>query len=131
MRFVVALSVLLVLPVAACVNPPVYENPKLQGKIERLWKERDDCLLANAPQMDDRTSDPHNVARLIAKACGTQTTRLLDMSVPEPDQKARDAFQAEAERRAADIVVTFRRLDASAAQSRQPRVGAGEPTPLQ
>jgi hypothetical protein len=52
------------------------------------------------------------------------------VTIPEPDQKARDAFQAEAERRAADIVVTFRRVDATAAQQRQPRVEQGGPAPL-
>ena len=52
------------------------------------------------------------------------------MTIPEPDQKARDAFQAEAERRAADIVVTFRRVDAAAAQRKQQQVDDGAPAPL-
>jgi hypothetical protein len=129
MRLVVAVSVLLALPVGGCGWRPVYENPPLQVKVERLWRERDDCLLANTPQFDDRTSDPRKVARLVAMSCATQTTKLMDMAIPEPDQKARDAFQAEAERRAADIVVTFRRVDAASGQRSQQPVDR-EPAPL-
>lgn len=130
MRLVVAVSLLLALPAAGC-GWPVYENPPLQVKIERLWKERDDCLLANAPQLDDRSSDIRRVARYVAAACATQTTRLMEMTIPEPDQKARDAFQEEAARRAADIVVTFRRLDVAPAQRQQQRGDVGAPAPLQ
>jgi hypothetical protein len=129
MRSIVAASLLLALPVGGC-GLPVYENPPLQGKIERLWRERDDCLLANTPQFDDRTSDPRKVARLVAVSCATQTTKLMEKAIPEPDQKARDAFQAEAERRAADIVVTFRRVDSAAEQRKQQPVDSGTPAPL-
>ncbi len=129
MRSAVAV-LLLVLPAAGCAWNPVYENPKLQGRIERQWRERDDCLLANTPQIDDRTSDPRRVARAVAASCATQTEKLMDMTIPEPDQKARDAFQAEAERRAADIVVTFRRVDATAAQRAPQRTDDGTPAPL-
>jgi hypothetical protein len=131
MRLAVAVSLLLALTATGCGWRPVYENPPLQVKIERLWRERDDCLLANAPQLDDRTSDVRKVARHVAAACATQTTRLMDMTIPEPDQKARDAFQAEAARRAADILVTFRRVDAAAAQRTQQRVDVEAPAPLQ
>jgi hypothetical protein len=130
MRLVVVVSLLLALPAGGCGWRPVYENPRLQEKIDRLWKERDDCLLANAPQFDDRSSDARKVGRVVAQACVTQTTRLMDMTIPEPDQKARDAFQAEAERRAADIVVTFRRIDGAAAQRKQQQVDDGAPAPL-
>ena len=130
MRLAVVVSLLLALPIGGCGWRPVYENPRLQEKIDRLWKERDDCLLANAPQFDDRSSDARKVGRLVAMACTTQTMKLMEMTIPEPDQKARDAFQAEAERRAADIVVTFRRLDVAPAQ-RQQRVDVGAPAPLQ
>jgi len=130
MRLVVAAALLLALPAGGCGWRPVYENPPLQGKIERLWRERDDCLLANAPQFDDRTSDARKIGRLVAVACTTQTMKLMEMTIPEPDQKARDAFQAEAERRAADIVVTFRRVDAAAGQRRQQRIDDGTPAPL-
>jgi hypothetical protein len=128
MRSVVAAIVLFALPVAGCAWRPVYEQPQLQEKIERLWRERDDCLLANAPQFDDRTSDPRKIARFVAMSCTNQTTKLLQMTIPEPDQKAREAFQMEAERRAADIVVTFRRVD-STIEQRQPGAN-GTPAPL-
>ncbi len=130
MRSIVVVSLLLALPAGGCGWRPVYEMPQLQEKIDRAWKDRDDCLLANAPQVDDRTSDPRKVARAVAMACATQTTRLMDKAIPEPDQKARDAFQAEAERRAADIVVTFRRIDATAEQRKQQRVDDAAPAPL-
>jgi len=130
MRLVVVVSLLLALPAGACGWRPVYENPRLQEKVDRLWKERDDCLLANAPQFDDRSSDARKVGRLVAAACATQTMRLMEMTIPDPDQKARDAFQAESERRAADIVVTFRRVDATAMQRKQQQVDDGAPAPL-
>jgi hypothetical protein len=130
MRLVVVASFLFVLSASGCGWRPVYENPRLQEKIDRLWKERDDCLLANAPQFDDRTSDARKVGRLVAVACTTQTMKLMEMTIPEPDQKARDAFQAEAERRAADIVVTFRRVGVAAEQRRQQRVDDAAPAPL-
>lgn len=130
MRSAVAVVVLLALSAGGCGWRPVYENPQLQAKIERLWRERDDCLLANTPQFDDGTSDARKVARFVAKSCTTQTTKLMEMTIPEPDQKARDAFQAEAERRAADIVVTFRRVDAAAEQRKRSPVDGGTPAPL-
>jgi hypothetical protein len=130
MRSVVAVSLLLALPAGGCAYP-TYENPPLQTKVDRLWKERDDCLLANAPQVDDRTSDVRRLARRVAAACATQTTRLMDMAIPEPDQKARDAFQAEAERRAAYILVTFRQVGAATPQPQLPSSDVGAPAPLQ
>ena len=130
MRSVVAVVFVLALPAGGCAWRPVYEKPQVQEKIDRLWKERDDCLLANAPQFDDRTSDARKVARFVALACATQTTKLMEMAIPDPDQKARDAFQAEAERRAADIVVTFRRVDAAIEQRRQQGLDDEGPAPL-
>ena len=127
MRSVIAVIVLLALPLGGCGWRPIYEKPVLQEKIERLWKERDDCLLAHAPQFDDG-SDPRKVARYVAMSCTTQTTKLLETTIPEADQKARDAFQAEAERRAADIVLTFRRVDSASEQRRVRPDGA--PAPL-
>lgn len=139
MRPAIAIVLLFALPVGGCVSRPVYENPRHEQKVERLWKERDDCLLANTPQFDDRTSDPRKVAQFVAMSCTTQTTKLLEFTIPQPDQKARDAFQGEAVRRAADIVMTFRRVDSSVEQHRQrtqavpaaaPEPAAGSPTPL-
>ncbi|CAN5148173.1 hypothetical protein BH10PSE6_BH10PSE6_12880 [soil metagenome] len=139
MRPVIAVFLVLALPVGGCAALPNYEKPQHEQKVERLWKERDDCLLTNTPQFDDRTSDPRKVAQFVAMSCTTQTTKLLEFTIPQPDQKARDAFQGEAVRRAADIVMTFRRVDSSIEQHRQrtqavpaaaPEPAAGSPTPL-
>jgi hypothetical protein len=139
MRSVIAICLLLALPVGGCAWQPNYENPRHEMKVERLWKERDDCLLTNTPQFDDRTSDPRKVAELVAMSCTTQTTKLLEFTIPQPDQKARDAFQGEAVRRAADIVMTFRRVDSSVERHKQrtqevpavaPAPTADSPTPL-
>jgi hypothetical protein len=132
MRSAIAVCVLLALPVVGCAGHPNYEKPQHEQKVERLWKERDDCLLANTPQFDDRTSDPRKVAQFVAMSCTTQTTRLLEFTIPQPDQKARDAFQGEAVRRAADIVMTFRRVDTSVDQHRQRtlEVPAAAPEPM-
>ena len=112
---------------AGCSAFPQYANPPLQTKVEKLWKERDICLLTNAPQFDDHVSDPRKIARFVAMSCTTQTIKLLEMAIPEPDEKARLAFQQEAERRAATIVLDFRRVDSAADQHKR----LGEPTPLQ
>jgi hypothetical protein len=139
MRSDIAICLLLALSVGGCAGRPNYENPQHEMRVERLWKERDDCLLTNTPQFDDRTSDPRKVAQLVAMSCTAQTTKLLEFTIPQPDQKARDAFQGEAVRRAADIVMTFRRVD-STIEQRRPRPqevradtsapGAESPTPL-
>ncbi|HYD07240.1 MAG TPA: hypothetical protein VEC60_16010 [Reyranella sp.] len=126
MRSVVALLPL-VLAVAACNSaPPSYENPPLAGKIDRQRIERDNCLLARAPQIDDRHSDIRSVARRVAAACTDETAKLLSMAVPYADDHARAGFQQEAERRAADIVLTFRRVDGGHLEERR----VGDPTPL-
>ena len=119
-------AVLLLAPLAAgCAGFPLYDNPRKELRVERLWKERDICLLTNTPQFDDHVSDPRKIARFVAMSCTNQTTKLLEMTIPEPDEKARLAFQQEAERRAATIVLDFRRVD-TALDERRP----GGPTPL-
>ena len=124
MRSLVA-ALALGLLAGGCSWLPVYDNPPRQLKIEKLWKERDICLLTNTPQFDDRVSDPRKIARFVAMSCINQTNKLLEMTIPEPDQKARIAFEQEAERRAATIVTDFRRVDSTSAERRP-----GEPTPL-
>jgi hypothetical protein len=121
----VATLLLLGLLLGGCAGFPVYENPPKEQKVEKLWKERDICLLTNTPQFDDHVSDPRKIARFVAMSCTNQTTKLLEMTIPEPDEKARLAFQQEAERRAATIVLDFRRVDAAPDERR-----SGEPTPL-
>jgi|KBSSwiStaDraftv2_1062776.scaffolds.fasta_scaffold1593538_2 hypothetical protein len=126
MRLAVA-PMLLALAVAGCGSPmpQSYENPPLAAKIDRMRIERDNCLLARAPQLDDRSSDVRGVARRVAASCADETDKLLALTVPYPDTKARDGFQQEAERRAAYIVLTFRRME-----TRPAGRGTGEPTPL-
>jgi hypothetical protein len=105
--------------------PPSYSDPPLATKINRQRIERDNCMLAQAPQLDDHSSDIRSVARRVAAACVDQTDKLLALAVPYADDRARLGFQQEAERRAADIVVTFRRVDERSDERR-----TGEPTPL-
>jgi len=123
MRSAIALTVLAF--VAGACAPPSYSDPPLAAKINRQRIERDNCMLAHAPQLDDHGSDIRSVARRVAAACVDQTDKLLALAVPYADDKARLGFQQEAERRAADIVVTFRRVD-----ERVDGRGTGEPTPL-
>ena len=110
--------------VGGCGPPQSYSDPRLATKIDRLRIQRDNCMLARAPQLDDHGSDIRGIARRVAAACADETEKLLELSVPYADDRARDGFQQEAERRAADIVVTFRRVDGRA----EGRVG--DPTPL-
>jgi hypothetical protein len=121
-----AASLVLVLLAGGCAMP-VYENPPRAGKVERLWKARDICLLTNTPQFDDHVSDPRKVARFVAMSCTNETAKLLEAAIPEADQKARLAFTQEAERRAATIVLDFRRVDTAIDQHKR---SVGEPTPL-
>jgi hypothetical protein len=125
MRSAAAL-LLLVLPIGACDSAgPMYQTPLTVHRIDRLRVERDNCLLAHAAQLDDGTSDIRRVAREVALSCTAETTRMLEVAVPYADAKARDGFQDEATRRAADIVVSFRKTD-----TRVDRAQPGEPTPL-
>lgn len=110
---------------ACAISPPVFENPPLVGKIDRQRIERDNCMLAKAPQFDDHSADVRPIARRVAAACWDETEKLMTMTVPYADDRARIGFQQEAERRAGDIILTFRGVD-----SRFPTVRPGEPTPL-
>ena len=109
MRSIAVLS--LVLCLGACNATPVYQDPPHVAKIDRLRVERDNCLLAQAAQLDNGTSDIRRLSREVALACSAETTRLLALTIPYADAKAREGFQDEAARRAADIVVSFRKVD--------------------
>ena len=109
MRSAVALSLLLAL--SACNSHPSYQDPYLAGKIDRLRVQRDNCLLAHTPQLDNGSADVTGVARAVAAACTDETEKLMTLAVPFADEKARMGFQQEAVRRAADIVLSFRRVD--------------------
>ena len=120
-----ATLLLLVLPIGACDDGrPMYETPRTVHRIDRLRVERDNCMLAHAAQLDDGTSDIRKVAREVALSCTAETTKMLEVAVPYADAKARDGFQDEATRRAADILVSFRKTDTGADGRRR-----GEPTP--
>jgi hypothetical protein len=115
---------LLALPLGAC-NYNVYEDPPRAGKVDRQVTARDNCLLAQAPQYDNGGPDVGKVARDMANACAAETEKLLALAVPFADAKARDGFHQEAVRRAATIVLIYRRVDSRLEERRQ-----GEPTPL-
>jgi hypothetical protein len=116
MRSAVALSLLLALAVGACNSAPTYQDPYLAGKINRQRVQRDNCLLAHTPQLDNGSADVTGVARAVAAACTDETERLMALAVPYADEKARQGFQQEAVRRASDIVLSFRRVDTRADQ---------------
>jgi len=114
------------LAVGACtISPAVFENPPMVAKVDRQRIERDQCMLAKAPQFDDHSADVRPIARRVAAACRDETEKLMLMAVPYADDQARLGFQQEAERRAADIVLTFRGVD-----SRFTAPAGGAPTPL-
>ena len=111
MRSAVALSLSLALLVGACNSFPTYQDPYLASKIDRQRVQRDNCLLAHTPQLDNGSADVTAVARAVAAACTDETEKLLAMTVPYAGEKAREGFQQEAVRRAADIVLSFRRVE--------------------
>jgi hypothetical protein len=115
----------LVLALGACNATPVYQDPRLAGKVDRQRIARDNCLLSHAPQLDNGGPDVRGIARSVAAACSDETEKLLALSVPYPDAKAREGYAQEAVRRAADIVVTFRGGSVGLEERR-----AGEPTLL-
>jgi len=111
MRSAVALSLSLALTVGACNSYPSYQDPYLAGKIDRQRVQRDNCLLAHTPQLDNGSADVTGVARAVAAACTDETEKLMTMAVPFAGEKARQGFQQEAVRRAGDIVLSFRRVE--------------------
>ncbi len=116
MRSAVALSLSLALVVSGCNSYPTYQDPYLAGKVDRQRVQRDNCLLAHTPPLDNGSADVTGVARAVAAACTEETERLMAMAVPYADEKAREGFQQEAVRRAADIVLSFRRVDTRPSQ---------------
>ncbi len=108
---------MLALLLGACsISPPVFETPPMVAKIDRQRIERDQCMLAKAPQFDDHSADVRPIARRVAAACWDETEKLMVMAVPYADEKARLGFQQEAVRRASDIVLSFRRVDSRTSQ---------------
>ena len=73
-------------------------------KLDTLRAEQTSCLVRNAQQMDDRTSDPRQIARDIAAACSDATERLVAHAIARPNPQERRAFEQDAEVRAAGYV---------------------------
>lgn len=78
-------------------------NVAIKG-IDNLRAAQSSCLASNARQMDDRTSDPERIARLVATACNDATEKLVSHAIVNPQPQERQAFEQEAERRAAGYV---------------------------
>ena len=101
LRHVLAPSpILMVLSLGACGLPT---NVAIKD-LDKLRAEQTACLVRNAHQKDDRVSDPNTLAREIAMACGDTTERLVTHAIAKPNPQERQAFQEEAELRAAGYV---------------------------
>ena len=90
----------IVLGLGACTLPT---NVAIKD-IDKLHAEQTACLIRNAHQTDDRVSDPNTLAREIAMACGDTTERLVTKAIAKPNPQERQAFEEEAELRAAGYV---------------------------
>jgi hypothetical protein len=88
------------LALSACALPT---NVALKD-VDKLRAAQTTCLVRNAQQMDDRTSDPAQIARDIAAACNDATQRLVTGAIAKPNPQERRAFEEEAELRAAGYV---------------------------
>jgi hypothetical protein len=125
-------AVLLVLPLlAACAAPPMYEDPKRVGRVDKLREQRDLCLIQNIPQFDDRSADPKKVGDYVAMSCQNETTKLVEMAIPYPSRHDRDAFQQEAVFRATGYVMTARRMETDSVDRQHQQPQPQQPTPLQ
>jgi len=113
--------ILLSLPLASCAAIPTYDNPRRVDRIEKLREARNLCLIKNVQAFDDGTSSADKIGNYVAMSCTVETTKLVDLAIPLPDQRARAAFQEEAVRRATGYVLTARRMEADAVErARQP-----------
>ena len=108
--------ILLLLPLASCAAIPVYDDPKRVGRIERLREGRDLCLVKNVQAFDDGTSAASKIGNYVAMSCTVETGKLVEVTIPRPDQHARSA-QEESVRRATGYVLTTRRMEADALES--------------
>lgn len=72
--------------------------------VDKLRAAQTTCLVRNAQQVDDRTSDPAQIARDVAAACNEVTQRLVATAIVKPSPQERRAFEEEAELRAAGYV---------------------------
>jgi hypothetical protein len=102
---------LLALPLASCAAIPTYDDPKRVARIDKLREARDLCLVENVHMFDDGTSNPAKIGNYVAMSCNVQTDKLVDLAIPYPSPKTREAFQEEAVRRATGYVQTSRRIE--------------------
>src|SRR5258708_17664149 len=103
--------ILFALLLGSCTAIPNYDDPKRVARIDRLREARDLCLVENVHAFDDGTSDPAKIGNYVAMSCNVQTSKLVDLAIPDPGPKARAAFQEEAVRRATGYVQTSRRIE--------------------
>jgi hypothetical protein len=120
--------ILLVLLLGSCTAIPTYDDPKRVARIDRLREARDLCLVENVHQFDDGTSDPAKIGNYVAMSCNVQTGKLVDLAIPYPSPRTREAFQEEAVRLATGYVQTSRRIEVDSVDRQ--RV-VRQPTPLQ
>jgi hypothetical protein len=120
--------ILFALLLGSCTAIPIYDDPKRVARIDKLREARDLCLVENVHQFDDGTSDPAKIGNYVAMACNVQTGKLVDLAIPYPSPKTREAFQEEAARRATGYVLTSRRIEVDSVERQ--RV-VQQPTPLQ
>ena len=113
----------------SCTAIPTYDDPKRVARIDKLREARDLCLVENVHQFDDGTSDPAKIGNYVAMSCNVQTSKLVDLAIPYPSPKTREAFQEEAARRATGYVQTSRRIEGDSVDRQ--RVAPQQPTPPQ
>lgn len=103
-RYRPLLATVVMFSLGACTLPT---NVAIR-KLDTLHAEQTTCLISNARQMDDRTSDPERIAREVAAACNDATERLVAHAIARPNQQERRAFEEDAALRAAGYVKAAR-----------------------
>jgi hypothetical protein len=111
--------ILLALPLVSCAAIPNYDDPKRVARIAELRDARDLCLIQNVPQFDDGASTPAKIGNYVAMSCAVQTSKLVELAIPDPSPQARNAFQHEAARLATGCVLTARRIETDAVDRRR------------
>ena len=121
--------ILLALPLVSCAAIPNYDDPKRVARIAELRDARDLCLIQNVPPFDDGASTPAKVGNYVAMSCSVQTTKLVELAIPDPSQQARNAFQQEATRLATGYVLTARRIETDAVDRHRQQQQPSKPLP--
>jgi len=113
--------ILFALPLASCAVIPSYDDPKRVARIEGLREARDVCLVQNVRQFDDGISDAAKIGNAVAVSCSAETTKLVDLAIPDPSPHTRAAFQQQAAYRATGYVLTARRIEIDAVDRQRPQ----------